>query len=59
MLSFQSHVIMVHIGGRMAETCHRDLLRYTLDDSNITEHGPKQFPVSGNMRLLIYYRLEN
>lgn len=32
---------------------------YTLDDNNITEHGPKQFPVSGNMRLLIYYRLEN
>jgi ubiquitin C-terminal hydrolase len=32
---------------------------YTLDDTNITEHGPKQFPVSGNMRLLIYYRLEN
>jgi ubiquitin C-terminal hydrolase len=32
---------------------------YTLDDMNITEHGPKQFPVSGNMRLLIYYRLEN
>lgn len=32
---------------------------YTLDDRNITEHSPKQFPVSGNMRLLIYYRLEN
>jgi uncharacterized UBP type Zn finger protein len=32
---------------------------YTLDDNNIVEHGHKQFPVSGNMRLLIYYRLEN
>ena len=32
---------------------------YTLDDQNVTEHGHKQFPVSGNMRLLIYYRLEN
>lgn len=32
---------------------------YTLDDRNVTEHSPKQFPVSGNMRLLIYYRLEN
>jgi Holliday junction DNA helicase RuvB len=28
-------------------------------DMNITEHGPKQFPLSSNMRLLIYYRLEN
>jgi len=32
---------------------------YTLDDTNVSEHGPKQFPLSGSMRLLIYYRLEN
>ena len=32
---------------------------YTLDDTNIVEHGPKEFPLSGKMRLLIYYRLEN
>ena len=32
---------------------------YTLNDKNIKEHGPKQFPVSNKMRLLIYYRLEN
>jgi uncharacterized UBP type Zn finger protein len=32
---------------------------YTLDDTKISEHGPKQFPISSNMRLLIYYRLEN
>lgn len=31
---------------------------YTLDDTRIHEHGPKQFPVSNKMRLLIYYRLE-
>jgi hypothetical protein len=32
---------------------------YVLDDMRITKHGPKQFPVSSNMRILIYYRLEN
>jgi hypothetical protein len=32
---------------------------YTLDDQSIINHGPKQFPLSSNMRLLIYYRLEN
>lgn len=31
---------------------------YTLDDTRIREHGPKQFPVSTKMRILIYYRLE-
>lgn len=32
---------------------------YTLNDRQVQEHGPKQFPVSNKMRLLIYYRLEN
>lgn len=32
---------------------------YTLNDRQVHEHGPKQFPVSNRMRLLIYYRLEN
>ena len=32
---------------------------YTLNDRQVHEHGPKQFPVSNKMRLLIYYRLEN
>jgi len=32
---------------------------YTLDDTNIQEHSPKQFPLSNRARLLIYYRLEN
>lgn len=32
---------------------------YTLDDTNVQEHGPKQFPLSNRARLLIYYRLEN
>ena len=32
---------------------------YTLDDGSVSEHGPKEFPLSGKMRLLIYYRLEN
>lgn len=32
---------------------------YTLDDTSVVEHGPKEFPISGKMRLLIYYRLEN
>jgi uncharacterized UBP type Zn finger protein len=32
---------------------------YTLDDGRVEEHGPKEFPLSGKMRLLIYYRLNN
>jgi len=32
---------------------------FTLDDTKVSEHGPRQFPISSNMRLLIYYRLEN
>jgi len=32
---------------------------FTLDDARIVEHGPKEFPLSGKMRLLIYYRLNN
>jgi ubiquitin C-terminal hydrolase len=32
---------------------------YILDDLRVVKHGPKQFPVSSNMRILIYYRLEN
>jgi uncharacterized UBP type Zn finger protein len=32
---------------------------YSLDDTNIREHGAKQFPLSNKARLLIYYRLEN
>jgi uncharacterized UBP type Zn finger protein len=32
---------------------------YTLNDRQVQEHGPKQFPISNKMRLLIYYRLEN
>ena len=31
---------------------------FVLDDTNVVEHGPKQFPVSSAMRVLIYYRLE-
>jgi ubiquitin C-terminal hydrolase len=31
---------------------------YQLNDTNIREHGPKQFPVSPQMRMLIYYRLD-
>lgn len=31
---------------------------YILDDTNIREHSPKQFPVSNTMRMLIYYRLD-
>lgn len=31
---------------------------YNLNDTNIREHGPKQFPVSPQMRMLIYYRVE-
>ena len=32
---------------------------FTLDDGRVDEHGPKEFPLSGKMRLLFYYRLEN
>lgn len=32
---------------------------YTLDDNNVQQHSPKQFPLSNRARLLIYYRLEN
>jgi len=32
---------------------------YTFDDTHITDHGAKQFPVSNMMRILIYYRLED
>jgi len=32
---------------------------FTLDDGRVVEHGPKEFPLSGKMRLLIYYRLNN
>jgi len=32
---------------------------HTLDDTRVQVHGPKQFPISDRMRLLIYYRLEN
>ena len=31
---------------------------FILDDQNAQEHGAKQFPLSSNMRLLIYYRLD-
>jgi len=31
---------------------------FVLDDTNVIEHGPKQFPVSSAMRVLIYYRLD-
>uniref|UniRef100_A0A6C0CHG8 USP domain-containing protein n=1 Tax=viral metagenome TaxID=1070528 RepID=A0A6C0CHG8_9ZZZZ len=32
---------------------------YTFDDGMVVEHGPKEFPLSGKMRLLIYYRLNS
>ena len=32
---------------------------FTFDDSSITNHGSRQFPVSNMMRMLIYYRLED
>jgi len=32
---------------------------FTINDTQLHEHGPKQFPISNKMRLLIYYRLEN
>lgn len=31
---------------------------YIFDDVNVQEHGPKQFPVSNCMRMLIYCRVE-
>jgi ubiquitin C-terminal hydrolase len=31
---------------------------YNLNDTHVTDHGPKQFPISPQMRLLIYYRLD-
>jgi hypothetical protein len=31
---------------------------FVLDDTHVVEHGPKQFPVSAAMRVLIYYRLD-
>ena len=31
---------------------------FLLDDARVVEHGPKQFPVSPQMRMLIYYRVE-
>jgi ubiquitin C-terminal hydrolase len=32
---------------------------YTLNDRQVSEHGPKQFPISNKMKILIYYRIEN
>ena len=32
---------------------------FTLNDTQIRDHGSKQFPLSGQARVLIYYRLEN
>ena len=32
---------------------------FTLNDTQVQEHGPKQFPLSNKTRVLIYYRLEN
>jgi len=29
-----------------------------IDDQSVVDHGPKQFPVSNSMRMLIYYRLD-
>jgi uncharacterized UBP type Zn finger protein len=31
---------------------------YTLDDTTVKEHGSNEFPLSKNMRILIYYRLD-
>jgi ubiquitin C-terminal hydrolase len=31
---------------------------YAFDDERVREHSPKQFPVSTNMRIMIYYRLD-
>jgi ubiquitin C-terminal hydrolase len=31
---------------------------FTLDDTTVKEHGPNEFPLSKNMRILIYYRLD-
>ena len=32
---------------------------YTLNDGQVQQHGPKQFPLSERMRILFYYRLDN
>jgi len=31
---------------------------YTFDDTNVNKHSAKQFPISSQMRMLIYYRLD-
>lgn len=31
---------------------------FTLNDTHVKNHGPRQFPMSPKMRLLIYYRLD-
>lgn len=31
---------------------------FTLNDTHVNQHGPKQFPFAPNMRTLIYYRFE-
>lgn len=31
---------------------------YSLNDTHVRDHGPRQFPMSPKMRLLIYYRLD-
>lgn len=31
---------------------------HLIDDQRVVEHGPKQFPISSAMRMLIYYRLD-
>jgi hypothetical protein len=31
---------------------------HVIDDSRVQEHGPKQFPLAPNMRMLIYYRFQ-
>jgi ubiquitin C-terminal hydrolase len=31
---------------------------YTLNDRQVTQHGPREFPLSEKMRVLIYYRLD-
>lgn len=32
---------------------------YTIDDSRIIDHGASQFPIAKEMRMLIYYRLDD
>ena len=43
---------------RFATNNYRKVLMHMLDDERVQEYGPKQFPLSSNMRLLIYYRLD-